>query len=73
MLLSDKRLLSNDERKQILSTCMLVSTQKMKKKNVPIVINDGKHTWRIEDGVFPLQMLSYNHKAYMTIKKLKVP
>ena len=61
MLLSDKRLLSNDERKQILSTCMLLSTQKMK-KNVPIVINDGKHTWRIEDGVFPLQLLSYNHE-----------
>ena len=52
MLLSDKRLFSNDETKQILSTCMLVSTQKMK-KTVPIVINDGEHTWRIEDGVFP--------------------
>ena len=35
---------------------------KNEKKTVPIVINDGKYTWRIEDGVFPLQLLSYNHE-----------
>ena len=43
-------------------SCMLVSTQKMKRKNVPIVINDGEHTRRIEDGVLPLQLFCYNHE-----------
>ena len=32
------------------------------KKNVPIVINIGEYTWRIEDGVSPLHLFSYNHE-----------
>ena len=30
-------------------------------KNVPATINDEEHIWRIEDGVFPLQMLVGSH------------
>ena len=32
------------------------------KKNVPIVINIGEYTWRIEDGVSPLHLFSCNHE-----------
>ena len=30
-------------------------------KDVPKIINDEEHIWRIEDGVFPLQMLVGSH------------
>ena len=34
---------------------------KIYEKNVPIVINVGEYTWRIEDGVSPLHLFSCNH------------
>ena len=47
--------------RQILSTCLWISS-KCIKKNVPIVINVGEYTWRIEDGVSPLHLFSCNHE-----------
>ena len=34
---------------------------KIYEKNVPIFINVGEYTWRIEDGVSPLHLFSCNH------------
>ena len=41
---------------------LFVNFLKMYEKNVPIVINVGEYTWRIEDGVSPLHLFSCNHE-----------
>ena len=53
-------LLSNGENKTDLIH-LFVNFLKIYEKNVPIVINVGEYTWRIEDGVSPLYLFSCNH------------
>ena len=48
-------LLSNGKNKADL-IYLFVNFLKKYEKNVPIIINDREHTWRIEDGVCPLQL-----------------
>ena len=43
--------------RQILSTCFRVFS-----KNFAVIVNDGEYTWRIEDGVSPLQLFSCDHE-----------
>ena len=54
-------LLSNGENETDLIH-LFVNFLKKYKKNVPTIINDGKHTWRIEGGVSPLKLFSCNHE-----------
>ena len=45
------------------SSYLLVCTFSQKIwKNVPIIIDNGKHTWRTEDRVSQLQLFSSNHE-----------
>ena len=63
---SDKwlSLLSNGENKIDLIHLFVNFLKKCKLKHnyVPIIINDGEYTWRIEDGVSPLKLFSTNHE-----------
>ena len=53
-------LLSNGEKKTDFIYLFLNFLKKYE-KNVSIIINDEKHTWRVEDGVSPLQLFFCNH------------
>ena len=54
-------LLSNGENKTGLFH-LFVNFLKIYEKNVPIVINVGEYTWRIEDGVSPLHLFYCNNE-----------
>ena len=54
-------LLSNGESKTDLFH-LFVNFLKIYEKNVPIVINVGEYTWRIEDGVSPLYLFYCNNE-----------
>ena len=41
---------------------MFVNFLKIYENNVPIVINVGEYTWRIEDGVSPLHLFYCNNE-----------
>ena len=60
-------LLSNGENKTDLIP-LSVNFHGKYEKNVPIIINDGEHTWRIEDEVSLLQLFSCNHEDDSRIK-----
>ena len=66
MTQSDKwlSLLSNGENKIDLIHLFVNFLKKYELKHnyVPIIINDGEHTWRIEDGISPLKLFSTNHE-----------
>ena len=57
----DKWLLSNGQNKTGLIH-LFVNFLKIYKRKVPIIINDGEHPWRIEDGVSPLQLFSCSYE-----------
>ena len=60
-------LLSNGENETDLIQ-LSVNFHRKYEKNVPIIINDGEHTWRIEDEVSLLQLFSCNHEDDSRIK-----
>ena len=57
-------LLSNGEKKTDLIHLFVnfLKKYKLKYNYVPIIINDGDHTWRIEDGVSALKLFFSNHE-----------
>ena len=60
-MLSIKNQLSNGKSKTDLIH-LFVTFLKKHEKNVLIIVNDGVHTWRSEDGVSILQPFSCSHE-----------